>query len=133
MILKDFRQKATVVGAEIKEKAEQFGKEMRDHSGGIRKEISSINGPRQGIGHAIGVLFKAFFLFISVIVTFALVMALIGLIFTGPCGASSERLFNTGILAEYYGLVRTAVFHHFTRSRLTDLADPPNHWSEKRQ
>ncbi len=82
--LEGFRQKATVVGAEIKEKAEQFGKEVRDHSGGIRRDISSINGPRQGIGHAIGVLFKAFFLFISVIVTFALVMALIGLIFTGP-------------------------------------------------
>ena len=82
--LEGFRQKATVVGAEIKEKAEQFGKEVRDHSSGIRRDISSINGPRQGIGHAIGVLFKAFFLFISVIVTFALVMALIGLIFTGP-------------------------------------------------
>jgi len=42
-----------------------------------------VNIPRQGIGHAIGVLFKAFFLFISVIITFALVTALIGLIFTG--------------------------------------------------
>jgi len=82
--LEGFRQKATVVGAEIKEKAEQFGSEIKDRSGSIRKDISSINGPRQGIGHAIGVLFKAFFLFISVIITFALVMALIGLIFTGP-------------------------------------------------
>jgi phage shock protein PspC (stress-responsive transcriptional regulator) len=82
--LEGFRQKASVVGAEIKEKAEQFGNEMKDRSGSIRRDISSINGPRQGIGHAIGVLFKAFFLFISVIVTFALVMALIGLIFTGP-------------------------------------------------
>ena len=82
--LEGFKQKATVVGAEIKEKAQQFGNEVRDRSGGIRRDISSINTPRQGIGHAIGVLFKAFFLFISVIVTFALVMALIGLIFTGP-------------------------------------------------
>ncbi len=56
---------------------------MRDHSGSLRKDISSVHIPRQGIGHAIGVLFKAFFLFISVIITFALVMALIGLIFTG--------------------------------------------------
>ena len=70
--LEGFRQKASVVGSEIKEKAQQFGNEVRD------------NGPRRGIGHAIGVLFKAFFLFISVIVTFALVVALIGLIFTGP-------------------------------------------------
>jgi phage shock protein PspC (stress-responsive transcriptional regulator) len=82
--LEGFRQKASVVGAEIKEKAEQFGNEVKDRSGSIRRDITSINGPRQGIGHAIGVLFKAFFLFVSVIITFALVMALIGLIFTGP-------------------------------------------------
>jgi phage shock protein PspC (stress-responsive transcriptional regulator) len=82
--LEGFKQKATVVGAEMKQRAEQFGNEMKERSSGIRKDISSANVPRQGIGHAIGVLFKAFFLFISVIVTFALVMALIGLIFTGP-------------------------------------------------
>ena len=82
--LEGLKQRATVVGAEMKERAEQFGNEIKDRSGNVRKDISSVRIPRQGIGHAIGVLFKAFFLFISVIVTFALVMALIGLIFTGP-------------------------------------------------
>ncbi len=81
--MEGFRQKATVVGSEIKDRATQFGNEMKSKSGSIRKDISSVNIPRQGIGHAIGVLFKAFFLFISVVFTFALVMALIGLIFTG--------------------------------------------------
>jgi phage shock protein PspC (stress-responsive transcriptional regulator) len=81
--LEGFRQKATVVGGEIKEKAEQFSNEMKNRSGNIRKEFSNTSIPRQGIGHAIGVLFKAFFLFISVIITFALVMAFIGLTFTG--------------------------------------------------
>src|SRR5450631_2399667 len=81
--LEGFKQKATIVGGEIKQKAQQFGNEMKNRSGGIRRDISSVNVPRNGIGHAIGVLFKAFFLFISVIVTFALVMALIGLLFTG--------------------------------------------------
>ncbi len=81
--LEGFRQKATVVGGEIKQRAEEFGNEMKNKSGGIRKDISAVNIPRNGIGHAIGVLFKAFFLFISVIVTFAMVMALIALIFTG--------------------------------------------------
>jgi hypothetical protein len=56
---------------------------MKNRSGNIRKEFSNTSIPRQGIGHAIGVLFKAFFLFISVIITFALVMAFIGLTFTG--------------------------------------------------
>jgi phage shock protein PspC (stress-responsive transcriptional regulator) len=71
--LEGFKQKATVVGAEMKMKAEEFGAEMQRKSG----------PPRQGIGHAIGVLFKAFFLFITVIITFALVAALIGVIFSG--------------------------------------------------
>ncbi len=81
--LEGFKQKATVVGGEIKQRAEDFGNEMKNRSSGIRKDISSVNIPRRGIGHAIGVLFKAFFLFISVIITFALVTALIGVIFTG--------------------------------------------------
>lgn len=81
--LEGFRQKATVVGGEIKQRAEEFGNEMKDRSGSIRKDISNVNIPSRGIGHAIGVLFKAFFLFISVIVTFALVTALIGVLFGG--------------------------------------------------
>jgi phage shock protein PspC (stress-responsive transcriptional regulator) len=81
--LEGFKQKASVVGAEMKEKAREFGEEMNRKSGNLGKEISSVNIPRQGIGHAIGVLFKAFFLFITVIITFALVAALIGVIFSG--------------------------------------------------
>ncbi len=81
--LEGFKQKATVVGAEMKQKAQEFGEEMKRQIRQYWKRISSVNVPRQGIGHAIGVLFKAFFLFISVIITFALVAALIGVIFTG--------------------------------------------------
>ena len=82
--LEGFRQKATVVGAEMKQKAEQFGTEMKNKSGTIRNDIaSSARTPGQGIFHAIGVLFRAFFLFISVVVTFALVATLIGVLFGG--------------------------------------------------
>ena len=81
--LEGFKQKATMVGEEMKVKAEEFGAEVKRKSGSLKKEISSVNIPRQGIGHAIGVLFKAFFLFITVIITFALVAALIGVIFSG--------------------------------------------------
>ena len=84
--LEGFKQKATVVGSEVKARAEQFGNEIKNKS----------NGPRQGIGHAIGVLFKAFFLFISVIVTFALVMALIGIIFTGAGVMPLKNYFFSG-------------------------------------
>jgi phage shock protein PspC (stress-responsive transcriptional regulator) len=81
--LEGFKQKAVVVGGEIKQKAEEFGNEIKNRSGNIRKDISGANVPRRGIGHAIGVLFKAFFLFISIVVTFALVTALIGVLFGG--------------------------------------------------
>ncbi|HXB31097.1 MAG TPA: PspC domain-containing protein [Puia sp.] len=81
--LEGFKQKASSVGSEMKQRAEEFGTEIKDRSLGIKKDISSVKIPRQGIGHAIGVLFKAFFLFITVIITFALVAALIGVIFSG--------------------------------------------------
>ena len=125
--LEGFRQKATVVGAEMKQKAEQFGAEMKNNSGNIKKEFSNMRSPRQGIGHAIGVLFKAFFLFISVIITFALVMALIGLTFTGAGVMPLKELFYPGFLAEYHGLVRTDSFPDFTGYRNFNLADPPHH------
>ncbi|HEV3223121.1 MAG TPA: PspC domain-containing protein [Puia sp.] len=81
--LEGIKQKASNVGAEMKQRAEEFGSEMKYRSTGIKKDISSVNIPRQGIGHAIGVLFKAFFLFVTVIITFALIAALIGVIFSG--------------------------------------------------
>jgi phage shock protein PspC (stress-responsive transcriptional regulator) len=81
--LEGFKQKATVVGGEIKQRAEEFGNEMKSRSGNIRRDLSNVNVPSRGIGHAIGVLFKAFFLFISVVVTFALVTVLIGVLFGG--------------------------------------------------
>jgi phage shock protein PspC (stress-responsive transcriptional regulator) len=81
--LSGFKQKAAVVGEEIKERASQFGNDFKNRSETFRREVSSGNVPRQGIGHAIGVLFKAFFLFISVIFTFALITALVAILFTG--------------------------------------------------
>jgi hypothetical protein len=71
------------VGDEMKKQARQFGSQFRESSSDFSRNMSSGQRPRQGIGHAIGVLFKAFFLFIAAIITFALVMALIGVMFTG--------------------------------------------------
>ncbi|MFI5124878.1 MAG: PspC domain-containing protein [Chitinophagales bacterium] len=81
--LEGFKQKAAQVGDEMKKQAQQFGTQIKNKSADFSRNMSTGHSPRQGIGHAIGVLFKAFFLFIAVIFTFALVMALIGLIFTG--------------------------------------------------
>jgi phage shock protein PspC (stress-responsive transcriptional regulator) len=80
--LEGFKQKASQMGEEVKKQAQQFGSQMKDRSGPLRN-MSTGSTARHGIGHAIGVLFKAFFLFIAAIITFGLVMALIGILFTG--------------------------------------------------
>jgi phage shock protein PspC (stress-responsive transcriptional regulator) len=81
--LEGFKQKASQVGDEMKKQAQQFGTQFKNRSTEFSRNMSAGPSPRNGIGHAIGVLFRAFFLFIAAICTFALVMALIGLIFTG--------------------------------------------------
>jgi phage shock protein PspC (stress-responsive transcriptional regulator) len=81
--LEGFKQKASQMGDEVKKQAQQFSSQVRSRSADFGRSMSAGQPPRRGIGHAIGVLFKAFFLFIAAICTFALVMALIGLMFTG--------------------------------------------------
>lgn len=81
--LEGFKQKASQVGDEMKKQAQQFGTQFKNRSTEFSRNMSAGPSPRNGIGHAIGVLFRAFFLFIAAICTFALVMALIGLIFAG--------------------------------------------------
>ncbi len=81
--LEGFKQKASQVGDEMKKQAQQFGSQIKNRSADFTRSNPVGPSPRNGIGHAIGVLFRAFFLFIAAIFTFAVVMALIGIIFTG--------------------------------------------------
>jgi phage shock protein PspC (stress-responsive transcriptional regulator) len=90
--LQGFKGRAEKFGAEFSEKAKawgqevgEWGKEVGDQS---RKVYSSEVGPAaqragNGFAHAVGVIFKAFFLFIAGIIVFALFMALIGILFSG--------------------------------------------------
>jgi phage shock protein PspC (stress-responsive transcriptional regulator) len=82
--LEGFKGRAKDVGDEMKERAQQFGNEIRQ----VSQNFASEAGPAarrtgSGIGHAIGVLFKAFFLFIAGVISFALISVLIGLLFSG--------------------------------------------------
>ena len=69
----DFGDKAKAWGGEV----EQWGKEVSNEASPAARRLSS------GIGHAIGVIFKAFFLFIAGIIIFALFMTLMGVLFSG--------------------------------------------------
>ena len=75
-------------GEEVKASAREFGDKARDFYGTRGKEFTREFGETarrggQGIGHAIGVIFKAFFLFIAGTIAFALFVALISLLFSG--------------------------------------------------
>ncbi|HET9055596.1 MAG TPA: PspC domain-containing protein [Chitinophagaceae bacterium] len=79
------KERATKVGSDIKEKAQAWGQEAssvaKEKSKAFVAEAAPIaKKTGSGIGHAIGVLFKAFFLFIAGIIVFALFMALMGIL-----------------------------------------------------
>ncbi|HEX4852306.1 MAG TPA: PspC domain-containing protein, partial [Puia sp.] len=82
--LEGFKGRAGQMGTEIKDKAQTFSKEVADAAQRFGKEAGpAATRTGSGIGHAIGVLFKAFFLLIAGIICFALIMVLIGLVFSG--------------------------------------------------
>src|SRR5687768_12407246 len=75
-------------GEEVKESAQNFGEKAREFANTKGKTFASEVGETarrggRGIGHAIGVLFKVFFLFIAGTIAFALFVALMALIFGG--------------------------------------------------
>lgn len=89
--LEGFKTKAERWGKEVKESAQQWGeraKEFGQTAGARAKTFSTEAGPvarsaGSGIGHVIGVLFKAFFLVIAAIIVVALFGVLVGVIFGG--------------------------------------------------
>ncbi len=89
--LKDVKVRAEKFGAEFSQKAEAWGEEMKDwgkeasdRSQQFAAEVApAARNAGNGIGHVIGVLFKAFFLFIAGIIVFALFIALMSILFSG--------------------------------------------------
>lgn len=84
----DFGKRAQAWGEEVKDSARQFGERARNFANTRGKtfagEASAAARPvASGIGHVIGVLFKAFFLFVAGSIAFALFVGLMILIFGG--------------------------------------------------
>jgi len=102
--LEGFRGRATVVGSEMKEKAQQFGQEFKQATQNFSSEAGpAIRKTGTGFGHAIGVLFKAFFLFLAGIISFALITALIGLFFTGAGILPFRHYLLAGFWQNFFG------------------------------
>ena len=86
--LETFKGRAKDVGVEMGQSFQKFGQQVgtqiRQNFQTPNVDPASLNRKsNSGIGHAIGVVFKAFFLMIAGIVAFAMVMALIAIAFSG--------------------------------------------------
>lgn len=86
--MENMKEKMKGWGEEVKESAQSFSNKAKDFANTRGKAFASevnetVRRGGGGIGHAFGVLFKVFFLFIAGTVAFALFVTLIALLFGG--------------------------------------------------
>lgn len=82
--LETFKGRAREMGSEMGERFQQVGQQLKQGTQTFAAEAGPvIRKGSNGFGHAIGVLFKAFFLFIAGVITFALITALAAMAFRG--------------------------------------------------
>ncbi|HKP32736.1 MAG TPA: PspC domain-containing protein [Chitinophagaceae bacterium] len=82
--LQNLKSRTEQWAQEVKQTAEHYTKSAGPRAQAFAAEAGPVvRKTGTGIGHAIGVLFKAFFLFIAGMIAFALLMALIGLLLGG--------------------------------------------------
>ncbi len=86
--LQSVKGRAEKTGSDMKDRAQEWSKEVsatvQQKSQAFAAEIGpAMKKTGTGIGNAIGVLFKAFFLFIAGVIAFALLMVLVALLYSG--------------------------------------------------
>ena len=78
------KEMGTELGESVKNMGQKMGTQIRQNVQSFSTEAGSVaRRSGTGIGHAIGVLFKAFFLCIAGVMAFALIMVLVALAFSG--------------------------------------------------
>jgi phage shock protein PspC (stress-responsive transcriptional regulator) len=114
--LESFRSKAQNWGNEVKQSAQQFGDRARQFSQSDRVKTftteasSTARGAGSGIAHIIGVLFKAFFLFIVGMIALALFGAMMGLLFGGVPIMSFKEFLLEGFLQNALAWITVLLF-----------------------
>jgi phage shock protein PspC (stress-responsive transcriptional regulator) len=110
--LEGFKGRAEKMGNDIKEGAQKFSSEFKttaqQKSRDLSYEISQRRG--SGLGHVIGVLFKAFFLFIASVIALALFGVLIGLLFGGIAVLPLKNFFLTGVTENFLAWLSLVLF-----------------------
>jgi len=95
--LGNFSRRAKDMGTEMKSTFQKTGEQVKQSTQNFASEAyPAARKAGTGIGHAIGVLFKAFFLFIAGCIAFGLIMALFGLAFRGHNVLAIKNFILTG-------------------------------------
>ena len=95
-------------GEEVKESAQNLSTRAKDFAGTRGKAFAAEANEAarrggRGIGHIIGVLFKAFFLFIAGTIAFALFVGLIGILIGGVSVWPLKNFIIDGMWQNLYG------------------------------
>jgi phage shock protein PspC (stress-responsive transcriptional regulator) len=104
----NMKEKMKGWGEEVKESAQNMTAKAREFAGTRGKTFAkeanqAARRGGRGIGHIIGVLFKAFFLFIAGTIAFALFVALIGLLIGGVSVWPLKNFILDGMWQNLYG------------------------------
>ncbi|HVU53956.1 MAG TPA: PspC domain-containing protein [Puia sp.] len=95
--LGNFSRRAKDMGTDMKSTFQKTGEQVKQSTQNFASEAyPAARRAGTGIGHAIGVLFKAFFLFIAGCIAFGLIMALFGLVFRGHNVLTIKNFILTG-------------------------------------
>ena len=113
--LEGFKGRAEKVGTDLKEGAQRFGSEFKNTAEEKRKAFSAEMSSKRatsnsGFGHVIGILFKAFFLFIAGIIALALFGVLIGLLFGGMAAFPLKNYLLSGYSQELLAWASLVLF-----------------------
>jgi len=109
--LEGLKYRARDVSAEMRERAQEFTKDVKQATQHFASEAAPVaRRTGSGIGHVIGVLFKAFFLFIAGIMAFALIMFLIGLLFSGAGAFPFRSYLVSGVWQNFLAWTSLVLF-----------------------
>ena len=116
----------------MKESAQNFGNKAKEFANTRGKTFArevneTARSGGRGLGHAIGVLFKVFFLFIAGTIAFGLFVAVMALIFGGIAWWPVNNFLWTSKWQQVYAWGTLDILFRSSPDRIYHLVDPSDH------
>ncbi|MDR3714421.1 MAG: PspC domain-containing protein [Puia sp.] len=109
--LEGFKNKARDMGDEVKERFQQAGQDLKQAGSQFANTAGPVVRNRSnGLGHAIGIIFKAFFLFIGGIIALAMISVLAVLLFNGATVFPFKYYILSGFWQNFMALASLVLF-----------------------